>query len=358
MVACVRKLAMLLLLVLGMSVLGCSHQEFNRPLSSWVTDWFDSGKPYLDPGKSPDELRQETIGQILAAMQAIPQRQSDEYLIGPGDRLEMRIFALESANSGTTLHCTVSQEGDILLPWVGKVAASGRSVPELTDSIKSAYADGFLKDPQISLAITEYRSVAITVAGAVGKPGVYYLSSNSATILDILGKAGGVRDSADELLITRTKHSSEGDTLLHVSLDLRELLESGNPLFNMELIDRDIVTAFSSAAREQVRVLGYVGEPGAVPAPQGRLDALKAVAMTGGLSPWARAKNSYVVRDTGYGRKPEMVRVDLTKIVRGVRPPLYLQAGDTLVVGSSVIARLAWLLRPNITSTTGAAMNP
>jgi len=40
--------------------------------------------------------------------------------------------------------------------------------------------------------------------------------------------------------------------------------------------------------------------------------------------------------------------VDLTKIARGVRPPLYMEPGDTLVVGSSTIAKLSEFIRPSV----------
>jgi hypothetical protein len=40
--------------------------------------------------------------------------------------------------------------------------------------------------------------------------------------------------------------------------------------------------------------------------------------------------------------------VDLTKIARGVRPPLYVEPGDTLVVGSSAIAKMSEFLRPSV----------
>jgi len=71
------------------------------------------------------------------------------------------------------------------------------------------------------------------------------------------------------------------------------------------------------------------------------------VAMAGGLTPTARAEHSYVVREITDREKPLVVKVDLTKIARGVRPPLYLRPGDTLVVGSDVIARMSEFIRPS-----------
>jgi protein involved in polysaccharide export with SLBB domain len=77
-----------------------------------------------------------------------------------------------------------------------------------------------------------------------------------------------------------------------------------------------------------------------------RVDALRAVALAGGLVPSARAENSVLVRETAQGQ--QVVAVDLTKMARGVRPPLYMQPGDTLVVGSSTIAKMTEFIRPSV----------
>jgi protein involved in polysaccharide export with SLBB domain len=60
--------------------------------------------------------------------------------------------------------------------------------------------------------------------------------------------------------------------------------------------------------------------------------------MAGGLTAAARAQNCFLVRRTEKGQK--RTPVNLSKIARGSRPELYLQPGDTFVVGSSVIAKL------------------
>ncbi len=375
-----RKLAIVLLL--GATVLGCSHQEFNRPISSWVTDRFDQGEPYLDPDKSPEEIQRERLSEVLAAWQSLP-RHAEKYTLGPGDMLEVGIFALESPDKTTTLKCSVSREGSIILPWVGRITAGGLSVRQLVETVKAAYAGKYIKNPQVTVRVTEFRSSAVMVTGAVAAPGVYYLSENTTTLLALLGKAGGLtKDAGNELLLVRTKNPTgqtsqyesnpsaaptQGEKTANdtaegapdseqailgrghqqiIRIHLKQLVEEGNLLFNIELVNGDVVTV-PSIAEQRVYVLGYVSSAGAIPVEHGHVEALRAVAMAGGLNVLARAENSYVVRDTGNGERPKVVRVDLTKIARGVRPPLYLQPGDTLVVGSSIIARLSEFIRPS-----------
>ncbi len=51
-----------------------------------------------------------------------------------------------------------------------------------------------------------------------------------------------------------------------------------------------------------------------------------------------------------------MVPIDLTKIARGSRPPVYMAPGNTLVVGSSMTGKLAEFIRPS--ASVGANLTP
>lgn len=323
----------------------------------------------------------ERLAQALAAWQAEAPLEAPDYLIGPGDELEVGIFALEAPDTTSTVIRTVSQDGYITLPWVGSIGASGLSARQLEESIKAAYAGRYIKAPQVTVTVTEHRSAAVVVTGAVGNPGVYYLTTNSSNVLALLAQAGGLTaEAGDELLIVRSADSrrlpgnpgdNAGGTVVElapagtaesqrrtdprpadamerksVAIDLKELVDQGNLLLNLPVVGGDVMTV-PPRAEQYVYVLGYVQRPGCYQIRDGmRVDALRAVALAGGLSPSARAENSLLLRETGEGQK--VVRVDLTKIARGVRPPLYMEPGDTLVVGSSTIAKMTEFVRPSV----------
>ena len=384
------RLAVLpVLLLLGVVVLGCSQQEFRRPALrkpiTVLSDLLDSGKPYLEPGKSPAQQRMERLAQTLAAWQAEAPREAAGYHIGPADVLDVGIFALEEPDKTTTLSRTVSQDGFITLPWVGSVPAVGLSARGLEATIKEAYAGRYIKDPQVTVTVTEYRSAAVVVTGAVGKPGVYYLTSSRSTVLSMLAQAGGLTEEAgDELLVIRSGNprrsagnprgspagqppavelvpgrASSNTGLARqgaqtagkpkaIAIDLKELVDQGNLLLNLPVASGDIVTV-PPRAEQYVYVLGYVQRPGAYEIKDGvRVNALRAVALAGGLTPSSRAENSLLLRETAGGQK--VVPVDLTKIARGVRPPLYMEPGDTLIVGSSAIAKMTEFIRPTVSA--------
>ncbi len=131
-----------------------------------------------------------------------------------------------------------------------------------------------------------------------------------------------------------------------ITVDLRRLLDEGDMRMNLEVYGGDIITV-PPGQKRFIYVLGYVQRPGAFEL-QGRdrVRALQAVAMAGGLSSSARAQNSFLIIDKPQGR--QVVSVDLTKIARGVRPPVYMEPGSTLVVGSGMFAKLAEFIKPSI----------
>ena len=377
-------LSLCLLTFLSGAFLGCGHMEFSTPYNKQllvaVSDMKDSREPYAVPGKSPAQVRMERLAQTLAEWQAKAGEAAD-YLIGPGDVLEVSVLALEAPGRTTALKRVVSQEGLITLPWVGRMQASGLSAKQLEENIKGSYSEKYLKDPQVTVGVAEYRSNAVVVTGAVGKPGIYYLTANESTVLAVLAQAGGLRaEAGDELLITRVRESrgenpgsgkkanssnsssdyaplkvvSEEDPLeiepadpqkepaennwKVIPLDLKELIDKGNLLVNLEVKSGDIITV-PQRSTQYVCVLGYVRSPKAFELKDGvRLDALKAVAMAGGLTAASRAENSFLIRQTAEGQK--VIPVDLTKVTRGVRPPLYMEPGDTLVIGTSFLGRI------------------
>jgi len=361
-----------LLTILSLTLIGCSHQEFSTPYTDLpaaaVGDRLDPRDPYLDASKSAAQMRMERLADVLAKWQSKNREEAEDYIIGPDDILEVNVFALEAPGKTSTLIRPVSQDGFITMPWIGSLQASGLSRRQLEERIKAAYSGKYIKDPQVTVSVSEYRSTPVVVTGAVGKPGVYYLTANRSTVLAVLAQAGGLKPEAgDELLITRPgdprkeaadldesgksaggdKESSREQPKV-IALDLKELIDKGNFALNLEVESGDILTV-SPQSPEYIYVLGYVRSPAALELKNGiRVDAVQAVAMAGGLTATARAENSFLIRKTREGQK--IIKMDLTKITRGIRPPVYMESGDTLVIGTDFLGRLSEFLKPSISA--------
>ena len=483
-----------------LALAGCSSQDFGRPVGRFA-DIADSGQSYASTNDDQEvRARTERLAKALLVWDQQKSTVDKDYTVGPDDMLEVGILALEEPGRVTKVDRPVGKGGTISLPLVGETQAMGLSTREIEKIVAARYDGKYLKDPQVTVRVSDYRSSPVVVSGMVGKPGTYYLKHNESSVLEMLSEAGGVTASAgDVLLVIRRKkpdealpasfpsngvhavgtatnavappapsrsgegqlaggvvhqtasnatpvasvptntesvcandavavaaadetcsnvtatvamspepkkpsfwrrlfgrhssgetksggtaestnssppvaetpaaavagtnrtesipaesHASDAAASDIVSVDLRQLLDDGDTRLNLPVRGGDVISV-PPGKRQFVYVMGYVHSPGAVEL-RGRkeLDAVQAVAMAGGLSTSARAQNSQLIRETPNGRN--VVQVDLTKIVRGVRPPLYMLPGDTLIVGSSFWAKLLELIKP--TASVGASVSP
>ena len=69
--------------------------------------------------------------------------------------------------------------------------------------MKKRLADGYIKNPQVTVAIETYQSQRIFILGEVRQPGPYMLTGDM-TVIEALARAGSVTPAAaDEILIVR-----------------------------------------------------------------------------------------------------------------------------------------------------------
>lgn len=118
-----------------------------------------------------------------------------DYLLGPGDELEIAVFDVPELNLTTVIR----QSGFISLPLLGAVQSTGLTESALAQSITARLAE-FVHDPQVSVFITNYGSQKVSVIGAVNQPGRYALKKGANSILELLSEAGGLSQQAGNYL--------------------------------------------------------------------------------------------------------------------------------------------------------------
>lgn len=116
-----------------------------------------------------------------------------DYRIGPLDVLDVSVFQVPDLSKTVQ----VSASGDVTLPLIGGVQASGRTVGELEEDIAGKLGDKYLQSPQVSVFVKESVSQRITVEGAVIKPGIYP-TTGPTTLLQAVALAGGLTEVADD----------------------------------------------------------------------------------------------------------------------------------------------------------------
>lgn len=89
------------------------------------------------------------------------------YRLDSGDKLRVVVYGQEDL----TASYSVDQAGDLSLPLIGSVPARGRTTGELESVIESKLSQGFLRDPDVSLEVEQYRPFFIM--GEVKNAGQY-----------------------------------------------------------------------------------------------------------------------------------------------------------------------------------------
>jgi polysaccharide export outer membrane protein len=254
---------------------------------------------------------------------------AQEYRVGPGDILEVAVFQVDELNRKVR----VSGSGSIILPLLGEIHVGGMTAAEIEAELARELGAKYLRNPQVSVFVAEYRSQQITVMGAVQKPGVFSVY-RPRSLMEMLSEAGGLSEEAGRKVYVQAvapDPQTGKPTQQSLVVDLREVLESGDPRYNIVLHGGDSVHVPKAGV---VFVEGAVRKPGAYQM-KGDTSVLKAVAMAGGTMFEAEEGDIQVFRP-GAGQD-QVITVDLKAVRDQTTRDISLQDGDIIVVRSSAL---------------------
>jgi len=219
---------------------------------------------------------------------------AEEYIIGEGDLLKISVYD----NLDLSTDSRVSGDGKITMPLIGEVIVTGMTAAGAQEIIAARLADGYIKKPQVSVFISEYKSKKVTTLGEFTKPGLVELRGNS-TLMEVISNAGGITVNASEtLIIKRTILKADGtseDTMINV--DLVRLLEKGDISTNIMVKDGDSIYIPRAAF---IYVTGEVKTPGAYKVTNG-LTVLRSITLAGGFTQRAAKNSPTIVRKSSEG---------------------------------------------------------
>ncbi|GBC82014.1 Polysialic acid transport protein KpsD [bacterium HR10] len=319
-----------------------------------VTPW-SQGAPAASPERGTSQEKREVPERPL------PDEEEEEYIIGPEDLLEIRVFEQPDLSGDVR----VSLKGYIrILPFAEPIRAAGYTEHQLADIIREKLMALF-KNPQVVVRVKESRSRFVAVIGAVRKPDRYEIVRGTR-LLNLLAAAGGVTENAGNTIhIIRTgkrpaasasEAVGEVEPRLEV-VDLRQLLSGQWDLVNTLIYPGDIV---SVPEADQIFVTGNVVNPNAFRI-RGDMTLTKAIALAGGLRPHSQKNKVTILRHVpGRSERVEIV-VDLEKVERDQVKDVPLEPNDIVFVPSSSMrnvgmamlnafslgaaSQLIWLLR-------------
>ena len=128
------------------------------------------------------------------------------YLIGPFDKLRIEVFGVDEL----TRDVQADASGRVAFPLVGQIDAAGKTPEEIADIVESRLRGRYVKNPEVTVNLTEVVSQTITVDGQVSKPGLYPVVGRM-TLMRAVAAAGGTSEYAklDDVIIFRTVNGQQ-----------------------------------------------------------------------------------------------------------------------------------------------------
>jgi polysaccharide export outer membrane protein len=261
-----------------------------------------------------------------------------EYLVGPGDVLNVEVFG-EKDLSG---NFTVSEDGNIKNILLGDVHVNGLTTAQIEKLLTKELGKNYLVDPMVTVSIKDYRSHKVYVLGEVEKPGTYALTTKSR-LLDILLKAGGPTSNAgDNVSILRR----EDGTLKHIKVDITRLFVDGDLSQNIVIKDRDIIyvsreekgnitSRFYEKKLNLFYVVGEVKSPGAYELHEG-YTVLNAILQAGGFTDYSKKNGVMLIRYENGVRKVYHLKMGDVMDKGEMSKDMRVQASDLIIVPESL----------------------
>ncbi len=203
--------------------------------------------------------------------------------LGVGDAIRVTVYQ----QPDLTTEARISERGGVAMPLVGEVKVAGMTPAEASRSIGAALKQGkYLKNPQVTVALTTLRSRQVSVLGLVARPGRYALDDTSSQLTDVIAAAGGVAPGGADVAQVLRKGETHKVTLLSKPFQL----QGGDTVY----IDRAPV----------FYVYGEVARAGAYRL-EDNMTVVQAIAAGGGITPRGSHSRLKLRRAAGDGKVVE-----------------------------------------------------
>jgi polysaccharide biosynthesis/export protein len=268
------------------------------------------------------------------------------YVLGPDDQIVIHSINSPEISEKPFL---IGMNGNLTLPLIGRIEAGGLTVDQLEAALDARLKE-YVKNPQVAVTVSEFRSQPVSVFGAVTKPGVYQLRGRK-TLYEVLSMAGGpgaggpTETTGSSLTLTRLRENGEiplpgakndpTGQFSTVELNVQDILDGKDGAANIVMKPNDTISV-SEANSKIVYVVGDVEHGGAFSL-GGResLSVLRALSLAGGLGRTARPDKARIIRGAPGAAKPQEIAVNLRRIFNGKEEDIALLPQDVLVVPTS-----------------------
>jgi len=325
-----KLLALLFTVFALLASSGCRRPEVIVTRQNEITEFEFKNRSTIPPVIEKKEPREPLKKENFSPYTAI----KNEYRIQEGDILEVMIF---SEKETISKEAPVAPDGRLYFLFVDGVQAEGRTLKEVATDI-TAKISHLYPNAEVSVFPKKVVNQHYMILGKVGKAGVYPITS-SVTLRQAIGDAGGIAYGGYKgttIAIASLRESfivREGKKL---DVDFSKLLFSEGSDQDIYVLPGDYIYIASSLVK-QVYLIGNVKEQKPIPYFDG-MTLVQAISgpsgVTGGfrIGGWEAANVSQIMIVRGSLSSPQVMCVNLYKIIDGSARDVYLQPGDIVYI--------------------------
>ena len=150
------------------------------------------------PGPTPDDLKSS----------------EKDYILGPGDLIDISVFELMAPGVPYATRLRISQTGQITFPYIGSVKCAGLTTRGLEEKLGDLLSPDYLTSPQISVFVSEFRNLNVSILNGVARPGLYPMAKQDMTLLELVAMAAGVMQLVEDYGYVIRKYAPEEADIL------------------------------------------------------------------------------------------------------------------------------------------------
>ena len=175
-----------------------------------------------------------------------------KYTLGPDDVIQIDVMR-HPEFSGTF---PVNLEGKIQIKFVGDIDVNGLTKAGLEEKLRKIVST-YVMNPEVNVAIMEYKSKVIYVIGEVGRPGKYYMRSDSISVREAVVEAGFPTVSAAMRRCRLITPDRSGRARTQ-AVDVYSILYGGNLNKDLEMHAGDVLYVPATMMAKVIRVINPV----------------------------------------------------------------------------------------------------
>jgi len=267
------------------------------------------------------------------------------YVLGPDDQV---ILQGPNADELVNKPARLDANGDVRFPLIGSLHAGGLTIKQF-DLLLNQKLRAYIRNPQLVVSISEYKSQPVSVIGAVNSPGVHQIQGQK-TLVEMISLAGGLRaDAGSHITITRLSaygrlplqaaKEDQSGKFSTAEISIRDITAGLKPEENIPVMSHDVV---SVARADMIYVIGEVKKAGGfLMGEDSSMTVVQALALAEGAERTADLKKAQIIRNPRSATSRKEIICDIRKVLSGKSSDIDLQPQDILYIPGSTGKKVA-----------------